>query len=144
MWLRTGKNDLRKKEEKDDAPCCLVNVWAGLMQKSLSKALCAQKTAQNMIGLEGRVKKKKRGRKGAVYMAVPQNIPHFRLRRCTRYDPKITRYKNSRIRVGKYDKSAYDVFFTYFLSTLSCANKLVYAVNDAEGLCDKSSTTELH
>jgi hypothetical protein len=43
-------------------------------------------------------------------------------------DPKITRYENSQIRVGKYFKSAYGVIIMYFPCTLSSANKLVYAV----------------
>lgn len=57
-----GKDNLEKKNA--------YVVQARLMQKNLSKGLCAQKTAQIIIRLEGKVKNEKRARKGTVYMTV--------------------------------------------------------------------------
>ncbi len=81
-----------------------------------------------MIGLKERAIKRKREGKGAVYMTKPQSRPRFRDRKRTVQDPKITRYENNRIRVGKHDKSAYGVIIMYFWCTLSSANNLVFAV----------------
>ncbi len=83
-----------------------------------------------MGGLKERATEKKRGGKGAVYATKPQSHAHFRVGKGMRRDPKITQYKIGRIRIGKYDKSAYGVIIRYFPCTLSSANKLVYAVID--------------
>ena len=84
-----------------------------------------------MIGLKERAIKRKREGKGAVYMTEPQSRPHFRDRKCTVQDPKITWYENNWIRVGKHDKSAYGVIIMYFRCTLSSTNNLIFAVSAA-------------
>jgi hypothetical protein len=86
-----------------------------------------------MIGLEERARKKKRVGKGAVYKTKPQSRPQHRVGKCTRWDPKITRKENSRIRVRKHDRSAYGVKIMYFPHALSSAKKHVSAVIAVRG-----------
>ncbi len=59
-----------------------------------------------MVRLKERETKKKRGGKGVVFESEPQSRPRFRVRKQTQSDPKITKYENNRISVGKPDKSA--------------------------------------
>ena len=68
-----------------------------------------------MVSLKEGAMKKKRVRKCAVYVPEPQSRPHLRVRKCLQQDPKIIRYENSWIMVGKPDKSAYGVIIMYFM-----------------------------
>lgn len=81
-----------------------------------------------MIGFIGRVREEKWGRKGTENAAEPLSIHQLRVRKCLKWDQKITQYENSQIKVGKYNKSAYGVIIMYFQCTLSYTQKLVYAV----------------
>jgi hypothetical protein len=62
-----------------------------------------------MIGLERRARRRKRGRKGVVYMPKAQSGPRLSVGKGWPRRPKITRWKNDQIRVGKPDKSTYGV-----------------------------------